>query len=134
MGCKTVLSILIIVFIFSSCKKEKNPFRQLVGKWQWVSTRGGIAFNIHDTPASTGKEVQLDFSKDARYFIYTNGILSSSGIFTLVQKKCIHDGTNKPFIHFSNNEDQMIHLLNNTDLEVSDEAADGVGSIYVRLN
>lgn len=131
---KSLLLIAVIALTTVSCTKPGTelPYTQLVGEWQWVRSDGGIANLIHDTPASTGKNVTLKLTADNQYFFYSNGSLASQGTYTLETRACIHDGQQKTLINFSGCPDQAIHLLNATTLELSDEAHDGIGSQYRR--
>jgi hypothetical protein len=99
-----------------------------------LGTDGGFANNIHETPSSTGNNIILKFANDDKYFYYKNGNLISYGTYTLETRKCIHDHNDKPFINFSSTSDPglMIEKLDSNNLELSDEAYDGAGSIYRR--
>lgn len=129
------IGILLTGLLGISCSKFKkeNANDSIVGEWEWVKTDGGIANHIHDTPASTGKKVELRLT-DQSYFITTNGALSSQGTYTLVSATCIHDHRNKAVIDFSSasDPDMMVEEMNNNTLILSDEAYDGVGSLYHR--
>lgn len=136
---KRLLGLLTIIFTMSlitGCSKntEKSSIQKLIGTWQWISTDGGFAFHIHLTPVSTGKNVELKITADGKYAVYTNDLLTSEGTYTLETKKCIHDLTDKTFINFSSDNDLMVEGLDLERLEVSDEAYDGLGSIYKRKN
>ncbi len=131
---------LIFVFAFLpflSCSKEntgeKTP-ADLAGSWTWVRTDGGIGNNIHDTPASTGKNIELVLSSDSKYSFYTNGILTSQGSFSLPAHNCIHDNNSKKVLDFSSPAatDLMIESNNGVTLIVSDEYLDGTISEFRR--
>lgn len=128
-----ILSLLIII---AACSKENNNNTEpsLTGNWKWVRTDGGIANNIHETPASTGKNIELRFTNDNKYLIYINGTLASQGTYTLETQNCIHDHSDKKVINFSSpsEADMMLEKIDNTGLELSDNAYDGTGSVYTR--
>ena len=129
------LVTLLLTLSITGCSKqvEKSTVEEsLVGTWQWVRTDGGFAFHIHETPVSTGKNVDLKVSPDGKYSIYTNGALTSNGTYTLETRQCIHDHTDKTFINFSSGSGFMVEKIDNQHLDVSDEAHDGVGSSYKR--
>ncbi len=115
----------------TSCSKQ-DAEASIVGTWQWLRTDGGFAFHIHDTPASTGKNIDLKIMPNGKYAVYTNGALTSQGTYTLEHRQCIHDHSQKTFIQFSADTGLMVESLDNDHLEVSDEAHDGVGSSYQR--
>jgi hypothetical protein len=135
MKIKVIHFLMILpAFAFIACSKndETATGASIAGTWQWLRTDGGIAAHIHETPANTGKNIDLKISTDGTYTVYTNGQLSSAGTYTIETRKCIHDHANKPFINFSADRDVMIENLDATSLQVSDEAYDGVGSLYKR--
>jgi hypothetical protein len=104
----------------------------LVGAWQWVRTDGGIGYNIHQTPLSTGKQVALKLVADSTYAVYTNNIITSHGTYRIEMRTCIHDHNQKPFLLFSAGNGLMIEAQNTDSLILSDENMDGVESIYKR--
>lgn len=134
---KTTCYLLFLLVIITSCSKQITAGlmdQTLSGTWNWVKTDGGFANNVHDTPSSTGKNVDIKFTADKQYFIYTNGTQTSQGTFTLDVRNCIHDHTNKNVIHFSQStdHDMMIEKMDSLHLELSDDAYDGTGSLYIR--
>ena len=127
--------LLLGTLVFSSCSKhDVECDKEMEGTWKWVKTEGGIGNNIHDTPASTGKNINLTLD-NGNYIIYTNAVLTSQGTYTIESRRCIHDHTNKSLINFSsdNDTDMMIERLDNTTLELSNEAFDGIESVYTKL-
>lgn len=129
-----LVTLLVTGYITSCSKQVEKPTVQenLVGTWQWVRTDGGFAFHIHETPITTGKNIDLKIAADGKYSIYTNGALTSGGTYSLETRQCIHDLTDKTFINFSSDSDFMVENIENDYLEVSDEAHDGIGSGYKR--
>lgn len=124
--------------LFSSCsKKDDIPVNDtsLAGTWRWTNTDGGIAAHIHDTPASTGKEVNLVLSNNNQYAFYTNGVLSSSGTFTILDRQCPHTGSSKQYIDFSDpaDTDMTIETVVTSTLFLSDDFMDGTTSRFIRL-
>ena len=132
------LSLSTVAFLFillSSCNKsvEKQTIdEQLTGNWNWIRTDGGIGYNIHDTPASTGKEKVLNLHADHTYTITINNVLFSEGVFRIQSKQCIHDGKNKSFIQFDHVPGMMVESVDSNVLMLSDEVYDGVVSEYHR--
>jgi hypothetical protein len=135
---KTLLyTLTIAAFFVTGCSRQTGQTLDgngLVGTWQWVRSDGGFGYHIHDTPASTGKNIELKFLDNSRYAIYTNGAITSQGTYTLENKQCIHDHKAKTFINFSSasDADMMIEKMEGGTLELSDEHFDGIGSIYQR--
>jgi hypothetical protein len=127
-------SALLIITCLSCSKQKFTGNDDLTGSWNWVRTDGGIANNIHDTPASTGKSIELKFSTDGKYVIYQNDAIISEGSFSVEKRDCIHDHGNKRMINFSDpaRQDMMVENLTSLRLELSDENYDGVNSVYAR--
>jgi hypothetical protein len=125
MKLKTYLTIAITFSCFCfSCSKELPA--PLAGSWKWEKSSGGIA-GITDTPASTGKTINLIITSDSKYYLYTSDTLTSSGTFTIMTRNCIHDHSDKPVMHFSDPvmDDLMIEELSYNSLTLSDDAYDG---------
>jgi len=131
------LPILCGILLMSCSKHSDEAFinQKIIGTWKWVKTDGGIANNIHDTPASTGNNIDLKITDDNHYFFYTNGVLTSQGTYAIEIRNCIHDHTNKNVINFSSLEDQdmMIERVDDFTLESSDDVYDGTVSIYSKI-
>ena len=128
-------SSLLLLTMFSSCTDNNNSSsvnKSIVGTWSWVKTDGGIAFNIHDTPESTGKNIDINFFDNSRYFVYTNGVLSEQGTYRLGSKISIVDHSTKTTVQFSKGEEMMIEKIDGLNLELSQNANDGIGSSYLR--
>ncbi len=130
-----IIVFVFILFVLMSC--AKSPFAKngnaLKGTWVWVRTDGGFANHIHDTPASTGKNIKWVFGSANSYKIYHGDTLFSGGTYQLVQKECIHDHTMKKVIDFSTptDQDMMIESQNGKTIMLSDELYDGLGSEFV---
>ena len=127
---------LFVVSMLPSCNKSLAKAvvdKSLVGSWEWIRTDGGIANNIHETPASTGREKTLVLNANNTYVITINNAVSSKGTFTVESKQCIHDGTSKPYIQFNHDPAMMVEVVDSTFLKLSDEANDGTDSQYKRM-
>jgi hypothetical protein len=132
--------ILIAVLFLSACSKQMDKSsanetsgKELNGAWEWVRTDGGLANHIHDTPGSIGKTVVLNISSNKRYSVFTNGVQASQGTYTLETRTCIHDRTDKMYLVFSSGQGMMVEKIDGESLLLSDEAMDGVGSLYKRI-
>ena len=127
------IGFFLLVLVFFSCSDNNDSSdKNLIGTWSWVRTDGGFAFHIHDTPTTTGKNIDLKFTSDGNYFYYTNGILSSQGTYQFSTQKSIVDGTYKKSILFSAGGEMIITKLDNTNLELDDNNYDGIGSSYIK--
>ncbi|HSB93666.1 MAG TPA: hypothetical protein VLC28_11125 [Flavitalea sp.] len=136
MKAYTVLFHLTLVYILASCEKtvaKQAVDDRLIGRWQWVRTDGGIANNIHETPASTGQQRTLQLNANHTYLVTIGNEVVSQGTFSIDTKTCIHDGQSKPYIRFNNDLAMMVETVDATFLSLSDEANDGTGSQYQRI-
>lgn len=144
---------IIILFIFAigfiSCSSNddtKIDNSDLIGKWNWTSTDGGFAFNIHETPTSTGNTYQLSFSKNYLYSLAQNGNEFSSGKYELVMKQSIYSGKMERYIICTETQKQklpnqqlpniitsgIIDVYTTNKLDISDNNYDGIGSGFVK--
>lgn len=124
------LMLLLLLTTMVSCT-DTDDTNTLIGTWSWTETSGGIA-GIHETPASTGKTIDLKFTSNGQYFYYTNGVISSEGTYKFSTQKSIVDGTNKKSIVFSVDREMVIAKIDNENLELDDNVYDGFGSSYIR--
>jgi len=122
------------LLLLAACSKDNDESSQLEGTWEWLGTAGGLANHIHDTPASTGKNIDLRLTRDKKYFVYTNGVITSQGSFQLGKEVCIHNGSEKTVLLFSPGftHEKMIESLNAGRLELNSNSPDGTGSSYRR--
>jgi hypothetical protein len=136
---KALLTICFSFLLMSlSCHKESvsdcatHPGEQaLTGTWKWVRTDGGFGNTIHDTPASTGKTIELTLQTNGHYSFTTNGTVTSSGTYQLLSKKCIHNNEMKTYIDFSADTDLVVeNPVTGNELFLSDDVYDGVGMQY----
>lgn len=126
------LLLIAMLFTLGACSKDDGPAAPLEGVWQWVRSDGGLGNTIHDTPASTGRNITLKLMDGGRYAVYINGVLDAEGTYTLETRTCMHDELPKTVINFPERGDAMIHVLDAHRLELSDEVPDGLGSLYHR--
>lgn len=130
---KILVLLTVLLSITLSCEMEEVTNTSLTGNWEWVRTDGGFAAHIHETPASTGKRIQLELRDDNSYFIYTDGQITSQGTYSLSYKICIHDHNEKQQITFSSDQNLMIESIDSKLLHLSDEMYDGLGRLYTRI-
>lgn len=141
---KKIVIIFILAIGFISCTADGQTEitnSDLTGKWNWVSTDGGIAANIHKTPASTGNTLQLSLMKNYAYTITPNGNAVESGKYELVLKKSIYSGKMERFIQCTDTEGEqsqsivttgIIKIYETNHMSISDNNYDGIGSKFVK--
>lgn len=132
--------VLILVSCSRCSREEAEPApattvpstTELSANWKWIKTQGGIA-QITETPASTGKNVELRLGADNQYTIYTNGVVTSQGTYKLETRPSLLSKTDRQFIDFSNDCDMMVDRMDDTTLELAMDVYDGTGSVYSRI-
>lgn len=138
---QNILVTILALFLITACEKEdlsinqkeqKAPIKSLLGKWNWIRTDGGLAFHIHETPKTTGKEIMLEFKENNQFRKYVNGVLQSQGTYTLSSRKCIHDLKEKQVISIPSEMEMMIESMDENNLQLSDDNPDGISSQYHR--
>ncbi|MGV8945822.1 MAG: hypothetical protein ACOH1N_05290 [Lutibacter sp.] len=138
----SVFFILILLAIFSCSSDEIAEIdnADLVGHWNWTNTDGGIGFNIHETPETTGKIIHLNLSKNYTFSLTENGDEILNGTYVLIKKKSIYSGKLERFIQFPENFQYtgivlkgIIKIDKSNKLEISDNNYDGIGSEFVRI-
>ena len=94
---------LLSILLYASCTPTGGGTlpNGLTGSWKWTNTDGGIADNVHETPASTNKNIELSFLNNNQYTQSVNGVVTSQGTYSTSFKNCIHDGTSKLWVDFS---------------------------------
>lgn len=129
-----IISFLPLLLIFVSCNKSAIDVQtSLCGKWQWVSTDGGIAGNIHETPASTGNAIILTLSESLEYSFETNNTVTNEGAYSVTRGTSIYDHQEKQVIQFHDLGDFMIESFDGSTLVLSDNALDGLKKVYHRI-
>lgn len=126
---KLLAAICLSTILSTACSKQQSTAANadLEGNWQWLSTDGGLANHIHETPTSTGKQIVLSIAANRTYILYTNGLITEQGSFSIGNQTCIHHAKTKRYIDFSGTTtDGMIESIENGILLLSDEAHDGL--------
>jgi hypothetical protein len=131
------VTVIVSMCVAFSCEEDGERgggYGPLIGDWEWVRTDGGIGYNIHGTPASTGLNIHCKFTTNRTYSRYVNNVLESEGSYSLESKTCIHSGEKKLMIHFSDpgQPEMMIENITVESLSLSDECFDGIGSEWTK--
>jgi len=138
---KIILLIVILFGILSCSKNDDSEYNQFVGKWNWVSTDGGLNSQIHDTPTSTGKTITLIILNDNDYTILKNGVVNSQGTYNLNITNDYYTGGQSQFITFSENNNISTFVIvngiikrnDNITLTINDNNPDGIGMTFKKL-
>lgn len=127
-------SFLSLLMLFCSCSKSSIDVQtSLHGRWQWMSTDGGIAGNIHETPATTGNTIVLSLSENSRYTFETNNAITNEGAYSITRGISIIDHQEKQVIQFHDLADFVIESFDGSSLILSDNAFDGLKKVYQRI-
>lgn len=126
-----------------SCSSDTVPEinnSDLIGKWNWTNTDGGIGFHIHETPETTGKIIHLILMQNYNYSITENGNEISNGTYELIMKESIYSGEMGRFIQLSENQQYaeivvggIIKTYETNKLGISDNNYDGIGSEFLKI-
>lgn len=140
---KKTIPLLILAIAFIACDtndETKINNTDLVGSWNWTGTDGGMAYHIHATPASTGKNIQFRLMKNYTYSIYENGNEIEKGTYELSKKKSIYTGEMERYIQCSENKNiqnvvtnGIITVYDTNKLDISDNNYDGIGSGFEKM-
>ncbi|WP_205410281.1 hypothetical protein [Aquimarina longa] len=131
--------MLTIIFTLVSCTKEDSlpSNSDILGKWNWTSTKGGVGNNIDKTPTSTEKTVVLILNKNNTYSILENSSEISNGAYEVKTKKSIHKKDMERFILYSKNVQVsnvivsgVLKVQSSNSLKILDNNADGLHSDF----
>lgn len=121
----------LTTLLSSSCSDDENTsdLSSINGQWKWVKSTGG--FGGAETPASTGKIINLQIT-DAKVKLYENGNLISDKSYTIkVIPSVLGDGGDKKMWVFEDDWKQSYELSGNM-LKLSDECNDCYILTYVK--
>ena len=135
---KTLLMIVVttLMISFIGCHKEDVPTKStstgLVGKWEWVSSIGGIA-GAHLTPQRLGYTYWIGFTTDSLYQVYDkNNHLTSSTHFTVINAVSIFTTHLHPMLKTDNNSIRSSFEVRNDSLFMYQEVMDGFNDVFIR--
>jgi hypothetical protein len=133
-------SLLLFLFAFIllvSCTKENSiPSSQssdLAGKWNWVSSSGGIA-GITYTPKSLKKTIKIEYDTNFIYRYYENDTLKSESGYQLIKGRSIYSQDSTMIITMGNSSIRQSYQIRSRDtLILMDECFDCFNHLYVRI-
>jgi len=127
--------LIILVLINASCKKDEpvdENSHPLYGKWEWVSSFGGIA-GQKITPASEGYTVTVEFAQANQYFYYKNDTLTRTDTYTI--KETENSNMFDYIIEYGSSQsypDQYMDFPYPDTLRLIDNCFDCYDNVYVR--
>ena len=114
------VAYVFITLLLLSCNSDESAENLLNGKWNWVSSSGGIVGKTM-TPASENKTIVLEFYNSIMTK-YENGNLVSEDPFSVETRESIMGGERKMII-IDNSEAQSFEIIGKK-LYLSDECYD----------
>ncbi|NCI46196.1 hypothetical protein [Sediminibacterium soli] len=131
---KLVFAMLVITFVGTACSKDADKPNDVVGKWQWTMSVGGMTGK--DTlrpPANT--TVYLFLNANGSYQKTSNGQQSAEGYYSIVSVKSIFSGQMQSSIKFDNSVgDERLIGWDNGRLILTDNHTEPYAAIYTRVN
>ncbi len=140
---KKLIYIFVLALGIVSCSSDNESQisnSDLVGKWNWTGTSGGLIF-FEETPETTGKEIHLTLTDNYHFLITENGNEILNGSYELTLKNSIYSGKMERFIKLLTIDQQyvgfvkngIINVHENERLEISDNNYDGIGSGFIKI-
>jgi hypothetical protein len=106
-----ILTFILITLIGCSQDDKINIKSQLLGKWKWVESSGGIDGRT-ETPESTGTAVTIEFTVSSmRKFV--NGHLESEVDYEIISGPSIRTIEDTELIVYENGIEQSVELNGN---------------------
>jgi hypothetical protein len=82
-----ILSVILLLSIAFSCKKEPNTIfpKDIAGQWKWIKTYKVYLLSDSNpqTPQNTGNQELIEFNTNHTWFTTKNNIKTDSGTFSL---------------------------------------------------
>lgn len=133
-----MLRPILIFFLFASvllsgCATDEDAAPRAGGlqdSWTWVQSSSG-SNGARYTPASSGKQQQVEFDQDGNVRYYENGRLVKTDTYTIERGSSIRSPEPTLFIRLSNGQKASFEVHNNS-LFLWDEVHDGYQHEYQR--
>ncbi len=132
---KRLIIVSVLSFtLLTSCHKDKLEANDLIGKWNWLSSSGGIAGTTY-TPESTGDVVVIEFTPDSVFRRYLNDSLIIESTFSIRSSESIYDHNPTQILVFDPDYVRQSFQFESPDeLVLLDEVYDGFVSRYRRMD
>lgn len=127
-----VLICLIALCVFS-CKKETVYPIDIIGKWDWIRSSGGIGGSTY-TPEITGEKIVLEFTSDSVFRKYINDTLKIESKFSIIDSETIFSIEKTKVIKYGNISIRQSFSFESPQLlTLHDEIYDGYANEYRRI-
>lgn len=122
----------MIMFLIS-CKKDDSvkPADQLIGKWELVSSSGGIAGITINYPAGSGNTVEFNGSS---YNEIRDNKLMRSGAYTTKKQISMLSQEEGDGLVYEGIEQRYFFSISGSELSIYLDANDGFNNRYQRIN
>ena len=135
----TIFICVLLIFATISCSKSSTEElngnitnAKLLGKWEWIESKGGLSGNSIITPNSTNKTVYLEITND-KIKRFENGILISNIFYVLESKRSIFSGTFvQTIVYDQSAQMQQSFGITNNSLILNDECYDCFAHTFVK--
>jgi outer membrane protein assembly factor BamB len=127
------LSFLILIMSLMSCKKDDSVklADQLIGKWELVSSSGGIAGITINYSAGSGNTVEFNGSS---YKEIRDNKLTRAGAYTTKKQMSMLLQEEGDGLVYEGNEQRYFFSISGSELSIYHDANDGFNNRYQRIN
>lgn len=130
---KNLYALVMVLFLFSACKKDRptDAFENPKGQWQWVRSTGSIAGGTY-TPETEGYNLSLTLD-GTNYYRYKDNILVKAGTYAIANKTSLITNKNEDFIVYdADTTTEQIISISPTTLYLTDDFPDGYSNEYTK--
>lgn len=128
---KSLILLLSFISTFTFCSKnvESQIMSELIGKWTWVESSGGIMGKTIN-PLTTGNQITIEFTSE-KFIQYTNNSLELEMSYKIEKGSSIRSTEETFLIIYENGQKQSVTLEENR-LILYDECHDCYQNEYVK--
>ena len=139
---KTIYFLILVALLTSL--RPVDPEFSIIGKWNWIKSKGGISGKAIVTPQKTGHTKQFIFDTNDKVTIIEDSKTTSVSNYGVEKRKSLILNEIKPMLTIirtvKNTKDNASFLdsaryiltLKQDTLELDEDVYDGFGHIYVR--
>jgi hypothetical protein len=129
-----LLALIILLTGLSACKTQNNaPVENpLVGKWEWVRSKGGLAgTTVSSSPAD---QKQVIFTREGDHELIENGKSKMKVEYVIRNGKSMLSMSHVPMVYFRSNKIYQSFRVESDTLFLTDEIYDGFSHVYLRVS
>lgn len=128
---KNLFILLSFFGLFSFCSKnvDSQTLDNLIGKWEWVKSSGGIA-GVTKTPENTSSEIMVEFTTE-KFIKFMNGDTIQEISYKIEIGKSIRKTEDTNLIIYEDGRIQS-YEINGSTLLLFDECYDCFQNEYIR--